>query len=334
MYLLLFHLPVHSILKPHQALFLKPRPAFTLFSNQNREEVHAIFPGCLQVARRVAHHEYPIRIVALFQQAYEDLEIPDPLTDSWDRNQDVHRAMADHASLYSPKEIRRARRAFYAQCTHIDYQIRVLIGTLREEGLLDNTIIAFTSDHGDMLFDHGIVGKRCFYEGSARVPFLLSGKPLERYQGMTDDRLAASEDLMPTLLGLFDIPIPDTVEGLDLSVPENRREYLYGEIGEDDDTKTTRMVRDDRYKLIYYPYGNVSQLFDMKQDPREQNDLAALPEYAAVKKRLEGQLISRLYGTDLTWLKDGQLAGLPPVPYRHVPNYGLFSQRGWHWPAP
>lgn len=269
-----------------------------------------------------------------FWEMYEDAEIPDPLSDCWNRDSDIHRAMADHASLYTPKEIRRARRAFYAQCTHIDYQIRVLIGTLREEGLLDNTVIAFTSDHGDMLFDHGIVGKRCFYEGSARVPFLLSGKPLEQYQGTADCRLAASEDLMPTLLGLCGIPVPDTVEGCNLSVPETHREYLYGEIGEGQDTKTTRMVRDDRYKLIYYPYGNVSQLFDLKDDPTEQQDLAALPEYASVRTRLEAHLISCLYGTDLTWVTGGKLAGLPAAPYRHVPNYGLFSQRGWHWPPP
>ena len=53
---------------------------------------------------------------------------------------------------YTEKEKKRARRAFFAQCTHIDYEIRLLIGTLRESNLLDDTIIVFTSDHGDMLF--------------------------------------------------------------------------------------------------------------------------------------------------------------------------------------
>lgn len=276
----------------------------------------------------------PLVPLGEFWQMYEDIDIPEPLSDGWDRDHEVFQAMADHASLYTPTEIRRARRAFYAQCTHIDYQLRVLIGTLREEKLLDSTIIAFTSDHGDMLFDHGIVGKRCFYEGSACVPFLLSGKPLEPYQGMTDHRLAASEDLMPTLLGLCGLPIPGTVEGLDLSIPENRREYLYGEIGEEDDAKTTRMICDEQYKLIYYPYGNVSQLFDIKADPAEQNDLAAQPSYSDIRKQLEARLVSCLYGSDLAWTADGRLIGLPSAMHRHMPNYGLFSQRGWHWPPP
>ena len=79
-----------------------------------------------------------------------------------------------HAHL-KDAEIRRIRRAFYALCTHIDHQLRVVIGTLREEGLLDDTIILFTSDHGDMLGNHGLWAKRLYYERSANVPMILVG---------------------------------------------------------------------------------------------------------------------------------------------------------------
>ena len=69
-----------------------------------------------------------------------------------------------------PPGSRAARRAFYALCTHIDHQLRVVVGALREEGLLDNTIVCFTADHGDMLGNHGLWAKRLFYEPSANVP--------------------------------------------------------------------------------------------------------------------------------------------------------------------
>ena len=66
-----------------------------------------------------------------------------------------------------------ARRAFYALCTHIDHQLRIIIGTLREEGLLNGTIICFTSDHGDMLGNHNMWAKRLFYEYSTNIPMIL-----------------------------------------------------------------------------------------------------------------------------------------------------------------
>ena len=66
----------------------------------------------------------------------------------------------------SDKKLGDTRRAFYALCTHIDHQIRTIIGTLREEKILDNTIILFCSDHGEMLGEHGLYAKRVMYENS------------------------------------------------------------------------------------------------------------------------------------------------------------------------
>jgi homocitrate synthase len=79
------------------------------------------------------------------------------------------------AYLATPAQIAAARRAFYALCTHIDHQLSVIVGTLREEALLDDTVICFTSDHGDMLGNHGLWAKQLFYEPSANVPLLLVG---------------------------------------------------------------------------------------------------------------------------------------------------------------
>ena len=71
--------------------------------------------------------------------------------------------------------VQEIRRAFYALCTHIDHQLRVVLGTLREEGLLDDTIILVAADHGDMLGDFGLFAKRTYFERSANVPMILMG---------------------------------------------------------------------------------------------------------------------------------------------------------------
>jgi arylsulfatase A-like enzyme len=233
----------------------------------------------------------------------------------------------------TPRRATAARQAFYALCTHIDHQLRIVIGTLREEGLLDNTIILFTSDHGDMLGDHGFWAKRLFYEGSANIPMILVGaKGDQRVEPRTaDDRLVGLQDVMPTLLDLAGIDIPESVEGLSM-VGEQRRADLYGECSEGYDA--TRMIHDGRYKLIYYAGGNVTQLFDLQEDPRELHNLAACPEHADTLDRLTARLIEELYGSDEQWLQEGRLVGLPARPNQPVPNRGLYGQRGSHWPPP
>ena len=77
---------------------------------------------------------------------------------------------------YTGAVLREVRRAFYALCTHIDHQLRIVIGTLREEGVLDDTIVMIAGDHGEMLGDFGLFAKRTYYEGSGRIPMILVGR--------------------------------------------------------------------------------------------------------------------------------------------------------------
>jgi arylsulfatase A-like enzyme len=146
-----------------------------------------------------------------------------------------------------------------------------------------------------------------------------------------DDRLVGLQDVMPTLLDLCDIPIPETVEGQSM-VGEQKREWFYGEIGED--AAATRMIHDGRYKLIYYSTGNCRQLFDVQEDPHELHDLAGAPEHAATLERLTELLVGQLNGGDEAWLRDGKLVGQPARRFVSGPNKGLSSQRGNHWPPP
>lgn len=273
----------------------------------------------------------PLVPLSSYLDMYDVDEMEEPVCGDWVDDSFIMKAMTAASRDYSPKEIRLAKRAYFAQCTYIDHQIRLLIGTLRECGLLDQTLIVFTSDHGDMLFDHGMTGKRCFYENSAHIPLILSGKPMEAMRGRRDHRIACLEDLMPTLLTLNGLPVPETVEGLSL-LGEEKRSLLYGEISEGE--KATRMVFDGRYKLIYYPYGNCFQLFDVETDRRELHNLAGQAGCEEILGKLKEALRGRLYGEDAEWIRDGKLAGVLPPEYHEKPDYGFSNQRGLHWPPP
>ena len=80
--------------------------------------------------------------------------------------------------------------------------------------------------------------------------------------------------------------------------------------------------------------GNCSQLFDLRSDPNELDNLVANPNYANILKKLTNLLVNQLYGGDETWVQGGQLVGLPNKEFVSGPNKGLSSQRGHHWPPP
>ena len=256
----------------------------------------------------------------------------------WDQDADAIppalRSIREHWPIGDdPARLRAIRRAFYALCSHIDHQLRVLLGTLREEGLLDDTVILFCGDHGDMLGDFGLWAKRLFYEGSARVPMILVGAAGDARvpAGQVDERLVGLQDVMPTLLSLAGLPVPATVEGLPMT-GERRRDILYGECKED--RLATRMAHDGRHKLIWYPAGNVVQLFDLQADPRECRDLSEAAQYALIRQRLEQALVERAWGVDRDWISAGRLTGFPApaAPPRADRQFG--GQRGLHYPQP
>lgn len=276
----------------------------------------------------------PIVPLASYLALYEGREVAPARHGEWadDLPPALERVRQAWPAL-APDRLAAMRRAFFAQCTLIDHQLRLVLGTLREEGLLDDTIILFTADHGDMLGDHGLFAKRMMLRGSVDVPLVLVGrKGCEKLRpGRTDDRLAGLQDIMPTLLDLAGIAVPDSCTGRSLLGP-GRRETLYCEALEGQ--AAMRMITDGRWKLIWYPAGNRLHLFDHETDPQECRDLSATPEAAEHLERLSRALAAELYGADLDWLHKGRLVGCAAEPVRIAPDRGLHGQRGLHYPAP
>lgn len=174
--------------------------------------------------------------------------------------------------------------AYYAQITHMDAQIGRIIQTLTETNQMKNTVIIFSSDHGLAVGSHGLRGKQNMYEHTIGVPLIFSGPGIQK-QKRTDAQCYL-RDLYPTTCELCEIQIPKSIEGKSL-IPilkgENSDIYhnIYGYYRD-----VQRMIRTDRWKYISYPKADRDQLFDLKNDPDEMNDLSQSSEYIKTKKDL------------------------------------------------
>ncbi len=261
------------------------------------------------------HPHPPLAPLEEYLRMYDHVDIDQPYCGDWVEDAHLPSVYRHYRALYdfmnTPERIRNGRKAFYALCTHIDHQIRTVIGTIREEGLLDNTAIVFTCDHGDMLGNHQSWGKNMFYEDSCKIPLLVI--PPVGHDGIAvgavDDRLVELRDVMPTVLDLAGLPIPESVNGLSLTTTAaKKRDSIYGELWRD--ARATRMIIQNGYKLIYCPVGNVRQLFCLTDDPHELVNLYGKPECGAIAEQLESVLASRLYGEERGWIQDGKLVGM------------------------
>ncbi len=249
-----------------------------------------------------------------FDRLYDDFEIPEAAIGDWVGAEDepaslIADRIARKADRISPQVLKRSRRHYYGQITHIDYQLGRLFGELKSRGLYDNTVIVITSDHGEHLGDHGLYAKSTFLESSARVPIILRlprtplGPPDEsggrRYNRRVDSP-ALTADIAPTLLELAGLQPDAAMDGASLlRLPRER--VIFGE------TRESVFATDGRLKYLYYFAGGVEQLFDVGSDPDDCHNLAGEPEHAASQAALKARLIAYLSANDRPAVVDGEL---------------------------
>jgi choline-sulfatase len=224
----------------------------------------------------------------------EDLEATYSELDRW---LNVYHGVTKATSLRDPKSVRRVRRAYYALVTYIDAKVGELLDSLEENGLREDTIVVFTSDHGDMLCEKGMVQKRTFYEWSSRVPLILRF-PDNRLCGSVRPEPVNLIDLLPTFLDIAGVSVEHRlpVDGrslmglLDGTDAANR--ITFSEYHSQGSHAPCFMVREGNYKYVYI-HGHPPQLFDLEQDPDEWQNLAGASDYAKVEQRLRGLILQR-----------------------------------------
>jgi arylsulfatase A-like enzyme len=203
-------------------------------------------------------------------------------------------------------EARRMMSGYYAHCTALDACCGQLRQTLRETGLESNTLLVFTSDHGDLLGGHGARNKQQPYDESIRVPLLLHWPAGFRdRQPRVLPATISTVDLMPTLLSLCGVGVPASVEGLDFSGcirggkdPSGGAVLIsciapFGQWTRARGGKEYRGLRTPRYTYVCDLNGPWL-LFDNAKDPWQTNNLAGQPEAAKLQRQLHTQLQSRL----------------------------------------
>lgn len=203
-------------------------------------------------------------------------------------------------------KVRKDLAGYYAHMTALDDMVGRLISKLKQQGVYENTIILFTSDHGDLLGSQGAYEKEQPYDESIRVPMLFHYPGKNGIKGSINNAMINSEDLMPTLLGLSNIKIPKTVEGVDFS------KYLKGKRGNPKDTvsmitciipfgtwtrldggKEFRGIRTPRYTYVRDLNGPWL-LFDNDKDPYQINNLVNKNDYELLQTQLNQILNKKL----------------------------------------
>jgi len=213
--------------------------------------------------------------------------------------------------------LRRAQAGYFGLIEHIDEQIGPLIAEFkrRSEKAGRSWLIVVSSDHGEMLGDHGYFRKCEPYEGAANIPFIIAGSPSLGFQpGARCNQPVCLEDIMPTLLAAAGVEIPKNVDGRNL-VPVLRgegrvpREWLHFEhapcYGKE---QAFHALTDGHFKYIWRPLDGSEQLFDLDNDPCEEHDLSKTLGVEAWRQRLVKRLAGRPEG-----FSDGQrlIAGRP-----------------------
>jgi len=250
-----------------------------------------------------------------YAKMFADVEFPnppnykpdnDPYADGWGRLNPRQR-----------KDLDKWRRHYYTMTANLDWNIGRLLEAIDRAGMADNTILVFSSDHGEMFGAQGRRAKNIFYEEAARVPLLVRW-PKKVPAKRLADACISTVDIMPTLLGLLGLKIPNDVEGVDLSHcalgtkgPEPEAAFLQntGACAAWRDGHEWRALRDKRYTYAIYRRDRAELLFDNTADPYQQKNLSADPAHAETLARFRNLLKAKMASLNdtfqkCTWYRD------------------------------
>lgn len=237
---------------------------------------------------------------------YQNKDLTPPAIGDWEEAEGFLKDFDRLGRIYDsstgpvdPELVRQAQIGYYACITHLDHQIGRLIQALVEYKVMDNTVILFTSDHGEELCDHHLFRKSRPYEGSCRIPMIISGP--ESLTGAVSGTVCHSvvelRDVMPTVLDVAGAEIPETVDGETMmslcAHPSDKiRPWLHGE--HEAGMNSNQFIVTEHEKYIWYSQTGQEQYFDLDQDRKELHNAIRDEKYQDRIKTLKAILIQVL----------------------------------------
>ncbi len=216
---------------------------------------------------------------AEFAEPFRDAEVPGAIQDPLEDKPAWHE---DRVVTTDPEVIALTRRQYCGAIAAIDDAVGRVLDVLESRGVLENTVVVFSSDHGEMLGDHGMYTKQKAYEPSWRVPLIVAGPGVDG--GRKSDAMVELIDVNPTLTELAGTGVAEDLDARSLApllggeAPDHREDVFAT-------LRHLRCLRTDRHKLVEN-YGDVWELYDLQDDPDELHNLADdEPELLAAMKR-------------------------------------------------
>jgi arylsulfatase A-like enzyme len=215
----------------------------------------------------------------------------DPYSDAWGRLSPAERGQLENW-----------RRNYSAQTAALDRNFARLLAALDKAGLADDTIVVFTSDHGEMFGAHGRRAKNIFYEEACRIPFLLRS-PGQANRGMTTDVCLGTVDIQPTLLSMLKLPLPAGLQGMDLShcamgkpgpEPDAAMMMITGATADWSPGFEWRALRDKQYTYAIYRRDRSELLFNHATDPHQMANLVNDAAHADALGRFRKLLAAKM----------------------------------------
>jgi len=205
------------------------------------------------------------------------------------------------------EKIKRWRAHYYGLVSFVDEMVGKLVDTLEERGIRDETMIIFTTDHGEMAGDYNLMGKGNFYEETIRVPTIVvppGGSDVDRFDGLIE-----TSDLAPTVLDYAGLEVPDVVPTRSLRPVlegdrDSHRDSILCEYTTNDRSHKSKCVRTDRYKYIFNGVEDQSEFYDLEEDPNELHNLHDDPEYRSEVARYKELLLDRLMHSEQSYYRD------------------------------
>ncbi len=241
----------------------------------------------------------PENVPAKYLERFKDMEFA--LPENYLPDNDPHADDWAKLSQQERSELTEWMRVYYAMVANLDDNIGRLTAEIKRLGLEENSILVFTSDHGELFGAHGRRAKNIFYDEAVRVPFLVRWKG-QLAANVKRDFVFNTVDIMPSFLNLMGLPVPAEVEGSDLSAciqgsadtEEGALMMCTGPTAVFGDGNEWRALRTKKYTYAVFKSDGQELLFDDEADPYQMNNLIGNPDYAELAAKLKAEMYEKM----------------------------------------